>query len=32
MLFVLFGAFMEKSGTGKLFMDFALSPDGAYRR
>jgi TRAP transporter 4TM/12TM fusion protein len=25
MLFVLFGAFMEKSGTGQLFMDFALS-------
>ena len=23
MLFVLFGAFMEKSGTGQLFMDFA---------
>jgi TRAP transporter 4TM/12TM fusion protein len=28
MLFVLFGAFMEKSGTGKLFMDFALSIAG----
>jgi TRAP transporter 4TM/12TM fusion protein len=28
MLFVLFGAFMEKSGTGKLFMDFALSITG----
>ena len=28
MLFVLFGAFMEKSGTGKLFMDFALSLTG----
>ncbi len=29
MLFVLFGAFMEKSGTGQLFMDFALSLTGA---
>ncbi len=28
MLFVLFGAFMEKSGTGRLFMDFALSLAG----
>ena len=28
MLFVIFGAFMEKSGTGKLFMDFALSIAG----
>jgi TRAP transporter 4TM/12TM fusion protein len=28
MLFVLFGAFMEKSGTGKLFMDFAMSLTG----
>ena len=28
MLFVLFGAFMEKSGTGKLFMDFALAITG----
>ena len=28
MLFVLFGAFMEKSGVGKLFMDFALSLTG----
>jgi TRAP transporter 4TM/12TM fusion protein len=27
-LFVLFGAFMEKSGTGQLFMDFALSITG----
>jgi TRAP transporter 4TM/12TM fusion protein len=27
-LFVLFGAFMEKSGTGRLFMDFALSLTG----
>lgn len=29
MLFVLFGAFMERSGTGQLFMDFALSITGA---
>ena len=28
MLFVIFGAFMEKSGTGQLFMDFALSHAG----
>ncbi len=28
MLFVLFGAFMEKSGTGRLFMDFALAITG----
>lgn len=28
MLFVVFGAFMEKSGTGQLFMDFALSLTG----
>ncbi len=28
MLFVLFGAFMERSGTGRLFMDFALSITG----
>lgn len=28
MLFVLFGAFMERSGTGQLFMDFALSLTG----
>ena len=28
MLFVIFGAFMEKSGTGQLFMDFALSIAG----
>jgi TRAP transporter 4TM/12TM fusion protein len=27
-LFVLFGAFMEKSGVGKLFMDFAVSITG----
>jgi TRAP transporter 4TM/12TM fusion protein len=29
MLFVLFGAFMEKSGTGQLFMDFAMSLTGS---
>jgi TRAP transporter 4TM/12TM fusion protein len=29
MLFVLFGAFMERSGTGQLFMDFALSLTGS---
>ena len=28
MLFVLFGAFMERSGTGQLFMDFALAITG----
>ncbi|NLD68970.1 MAG: TRAP transporter fused permease subunit [Limnobacter sp.] len=28
MLFVLFGAFMEKSGTGQLFMDFAMALTG----
>jgi TRAP transporter 4TM/12TM fusion protein len=28
MLFVLFGAFMERSGTGQLFMDFSLSLTG----
>ncbi|MFA7666485.1 MAG: TRAP transporter fused permease subunit [Burkholderiaceae bacterium] len=28
MLFVVFGAFMEKSGTGQLFMDFAMSVTG----
>ena len=28
MLFVLFGAFMEKSGTGQLFMDFAMAITG----
>ena len=28
MLFVLFGSFMEKSGTGQLFMDFAMSLTG----
>jgi TRAP transporter 4TM/12TM fusion protein len=27
-LFVLFGSFMEKSGTGQLFMDFALALTG----
>ena len=30
LLFVLFGAFMEKSGTGQLFMDFAMSITGRY--
>ncbi len=29
-IFVLFGSFMEKSGTGRLFMDFALSITGQY--
>ena len=28
MLFILFGAFVEKSGAGKLFMDFALALAG----
>jgi TRAP transporter 4TM/12TM fusion protein len=28
MLFVVFGAFMERSGTGQLFMDFAMSITG----
>jgi TRAP transporter 4TM/12TM fusion protein len=28
MLFVVFGAFMERSGTGQLFMDFALAITG----
>jgi TRAP transporter 4TM/12TM fusion protein len=28
MLFVLFGAFMERSGTGQLFMDFAMALTG----
>jgi TRAP transporter 4TM/12TM fusion protein len=28
MLFVLFGSFMERTGTGQLFMDFALSITG----
>jgi len=28
MLFVLFGAFMERSGTGQLFMDFAMAITG----
>ena len=28
MMFVLFGAFMERTGTGQLFMDFALSLTG----
>ena len=30
MLFVLFGAFMERSGTGQLFMDFSMSITGHY--
>jgi TRAP transporter 4TM/12TM fusion protein len=30
-LFVLFGAFVERSGTGKFFVDFALSLAGRYR-
>lgn len=28
MLFVIFGAFMERSGTGRLFMDFSMSLTG----
>ncbi|MFN4309392.1 MAG: TRAP transporter permease [Ferrovibrio sp.] len=28
MIFVLFGSFMERTGTGKLFMDFALALTG----
>ena len=28
MLFVIFGAFMERSGTGQLFMDFSMSLTG----
>jgi TRAP transporter 4TM/12TM fusion protein len=30
MMFVLFGAFMERSGTGQLFMDFSMSITGRY--
>ncbi len=30
MLFVLFGSFMERSGTGQLFMDFSMSITGRY--
>ncbi len=30
MLFVLFGAFMERSGTGQLFMDFSMAITGRY--
>ena len=30
MMFVLFGSFMEKSGTGQLFMDFSMSITGRY--
>ncbi|HWV82525.1 MAG TPA: TRAP transporter permease [Hyphomicrobiaceae bacterium] len=29
MIFVLFGAFMERTGTGQLFMDFAMGITGA---
>jgi TRAP transporter 4TM/12TM fusion protein len=29
MLFVLFGAFMERSGTGQLFMDFSMAITGS---
>jgi TRAP transporter 4TM/12TM fusion protein len=29
MLFVLFGSFMERSGTGQLFMDFSMSLTGS---
>lgn len=29
LIFVLFGAFMERTGTGQLFMDFAMSLTGA---
>ena len=28
MIFVLFGAFMERTGTGQLFMDFAMGITG----
>ncbi|MCB2029391.1 MAG: TRAP transporter large permease subunit, partial [Rhodoferax sp.] len=28
MLFILFGAFVERSGAGQLFMDFALALAG----
>ena len=28
MIFVLFGSFMERTGTGQLFMDFAMSLTG----
>src|SRR5690606_12499781 len=28
LIFVLFGAFMERTGTGQLFMDFAMSLTG----
>ena len=30
MLFVLFGTFMERSGTGQLFMDFSMAITGRY--
>ena len=32
LIFVLFGSFMERTGTGQLFMDFAMSLTGAHRR
>ncbi len=32
MMFVLFGAFMERTGTGQLFMDFAMSHHRPHRR
>ena len=32
MIFVLFGSFMERTGTGQLFMDFAPQPHGPHRR
>ena len=30
LIFVVFGAFMERTGTGQLFMDFAMSLTGRY--
>jgi TRAP transporter 4TM/12TM fusion protein len=30
LIFVLFGSFMERTGTGQLFMDFAMSLTGRY--
>ncbi len=32
LIFVLFGSFMERTGTGQLFMDFAMSADRPHRR
>ena len=32
LIFVLFGSFMERTGTGQLFMDFAMSLTGINRR